>query len=177
MNFTTLYRQHRNRLERFVARVLGREHERAADLAQDAFLRIYAAELGEQTQLSEALLYTAAKRLALNELRNVARRATDSTDRWDDLDSSDDRGDPQRILEARQSLQAMEAVVHGLPDRCREVLLMRKVEGLSHAEIAEQLGIAVKTVERHLTRALAACRQQLPARDLAVDERPLGKQP
>jgi len=67
-----------------------------------------------------------------------------------------DRGQQMRLL-----LQA----VNGLPPKCRDVFVLRMIDGLSQREIAERLGIAVSTVEKHLARGLQQCRQELaPAR-------------
>ena len=77
MKLIELYRQHHKALERYVRRLLGNVDE-AADVSQEAFLRAYAAELGNATPLSEALLYTVARNLALTELRKRTFRATDT---------------------------------------------------------------------------------------------------
>lgn len=65
-------------------RLLGNQDE-AAEVSQEAFLRVYAAEVGSQTEVSEALLYTVAKNLALSELRRRTYRATDSLEDMDSL--------------------------------------------------------------------------------------------
>ncbi len=51
--------------------------------------------------------------------------------------------------------------IDGLPDKCREVFLMSKRDGLSNEEIAEELGISVKTVKNHMTKALGRLRDAL----------------
>ena len=62
---------------------------------------------------------------------------------------------------ARQELRMLEEAIAGLPEGCRNVLLLRKVELLSHREIAERLGIAVSTVEKQHVRALRLLRAAL----------------
>jgi RNA polymerase sigma-70 factor (ECF subfamily) len=64
---------------------------------------------------------------------------------------------------ARQELALLEAAIASLPDGCRAVLLLRKVELLSHREIAGRLGIAVSTVEKQHARALRLLRAALPS--------------
>lgn len=63
---------------------------------------------------------------------------------------------PEQLLSARERLELMAKTVEGLPARCREVFILRRVEGLSHAEIAKQLDISPRMVEKHLHRALVA---------------------
>ena len=64
---------------------------------------------------------------------------------------------------ARQELLQLEQAIAQLPEGCRAVLLLRKIELLSHQEIARRLGIAVSTVEKQHARALRLLRAQLAA--------------
>jgi RNA polymerase sigma factor (sigma-70 family) len=161
MALSDLYRLHARRLERMVARMLGSTGD-AADLAQDAFLRAYAAELGDRTQLSSALLTVTARRLALNEIRNRTRRATDSVGEIEafGVPAIDNPAVEAERAELRRSLDSAVAM---MPPRCRQVFVMRKLDGMTHQEIAAALGISPKTVERHLTKAITICRDKLTA--------------
>src|SRR5262249_57444192 len=68
---------------------------------------------------------------------------------------SDEPG-PDRRLAAHQELERLQAIVARLPARCRRAFELRKFQGLSHREVAEHMGLSEKTIENHLTRALAA---------------------
>ena len=68
----------------------------------------------------------------------------------------------EKELTARQELALLEHAIAQLPAGCRTVLLLRKVELLSHREIADRLGIAVSTVEKQHARALRLLRAALP---------------
>jgi RNA polymerase sigma-70 factor (ECF subfamily) len=63
---------------------------------------------------------------------------------------------------ARQELALLEQAIAELPAGCRAVLLLRKIELLSHREIADRLGIAISTVEKQHARALRLLRAALP---------------
>jgi len=160
MKLIDMYRQRRTALERYVRRLLGNSDD-AADVAQEAFLRIYAAELGGQTPVSEALLYTAARNLALSELRKRTSRATDAMGDMSELGVEASGADPELIASNKQMILAIEAAMACMPPRCLEVFRLRKLEGLSHIEIGERLGLSTKTVERHVTIALKFCHQAL----------------
>jgi RNA polymerase sigma factor (sigma-70 family) len=161
MEFANLYRRNVRRLERTVSRLLG-SADNAKDIVHDAFLRAYVAELGDRTELSSALLTVTARRLALNEIRNRTRRATDTMGDMSALGvySNDDQ---VAALEGAQLRDSIEAAMAAMPAQCRRVFQMRKVDELSHAEIGGALGISKKTVERHVTKAISICRARLIA--------------
>jgi RNA polymerase sigma-70 factor (ECF subfamily) len=75
--------------------------------------------------------------------------------------ASSEPGVVQQVM-ARQELQQLEEAIGQLPAGCRAVLLLRKVELLSHQEIADRLGIAISTVEKQHARALRLLRALLP---------------
>jgi len=62
---------------------------------------------------------------------------------------------------ARQELELLQGAIARLPEGCRAVLLLRKIEQLSHKQIAQRLGIAVSTVEKQHARALRLLRAAL----------------
>jgi RNA polymerase sigma factor (sigma-70 family) len=106
------------------------------------------------------LLYTTARRLAFNRLKRrrvapVARAAFEP-----ETTPSPAPGVVEQVM-ARQELHELEQAIQRLPEGCRTVLLLRKVELLSHQEIADRLGIAVSTVEKQHARALRLLRADL----------------
>jgi RNA polymerase sigma-70 factor (ECF subfamily) len=160
MKTTELYRQRYKAVERYVRRLLGNVND-AADVSQEAFLRAYAAELGHATPMSEALLYTVARNLALSELRKRTFRATDAMGDLSDMDLRDPSGNPEAHVERQQMIAAVETAMSRMAPKCLEVFRLRKLEDASHASIAKQLDISTKTVERHMTRALELCHEAL----------------
>ena len=64
---------------------------------------------------------------------------------------------------ARQELERLGTIVAALPVQCRRVFELRKFDGLSHRDIAQRMGLSEKTVENHLTRALARIAEALAA--------------
>lgn len=160
-----MYRQRARALERFVRRLLGNADE-AVEVSQEAFLRVYAAEVGGRTEVSEALLYTVAKNLALSELRKRTSRATDAMGDLADSGVEAPGMNPEQIASQRQMIDAVEIAMTRMPPKCLEVFRLRKLDDLSHAEIAHRLNISTKTVERHITHALQLCHEALADRSL-----------
>lgn len=160
-DFTSLYRSTIAPLRRYLTRLLGNTSE-AQDVAHDAYLRVYPSEQKTPAQHPEALLYVTARRLAINKLkrRSISPFATSAADL--DTAASSSPSVQQQVM-ARQELALLQAAIAELPEGCRAVLLLRKVELLSHREIGERLGIAVSTVEKQHARALRLLRAALPA--------------
>lgn len=61
--------------------------------------------------------------------------------------------------------QVINEIVNGLPEKCREVFRLSRVEGKSHKEIAAELDISTKTIENHMSKALKALRETLSAKN------------
>jgi len=77
-----------------------------------------------------------------------------------DLDSFplvDGAENGEQSLVGREELQMLQAAIADLPDRCREVLTLRKIEGLPQREVAERLGLSESTVEKHVSAGIRRC--------------------
>ena len=158
-DFAVLYRATLAPLRRYLTRLLGNASE-AQDVAHDAYLRVYPTLSEQPARHPSALLYTAARRLAINRLRRRSISPVAREGFLPDLAASAEPGVAQQVI-ARQELGLLEQAVAGLPEGCRAVLLLRKIEMLSHREISERLGIAVSTVEKQHARALRLLREAL----------------
>jgi len=160
-DFSTFYRATLTPLRRYLARLLGNTPE-SEDVAHDAYLRVYSTIGQETVERPEALLYVTARRLAINRLRRRSISPLSPEGLAIETAASRTPGVAQQVM-ARQELQLLQQAIANLPAGCRNVLLLRKVELLSHREIAERLGIAVSTVEKQHARALRLLRAALPS--------------
>jgi RNA polymerase sigma-70 factor (ECF subfamily) len=158
-DFGALYRATVQPLRRYLARLLGNSAE-AQDVAHDAYLRIYPADGKPAAERPEALLYVTARRLAINRLKRRGISPFSREPLNTDLAAAAGPGVAQQVM-ARQELAQLEAAIAQLPEGCRAVLLLRKIDQLSHREIAARLGIAVSTVEKQHARALRLLRAAL----------------
>lgn len=151
----------RGGLARYLARLCASPDD-VQDVMQEAYLQVFCAlrKSGPEGHAPAALLYTTARNIAFSRLRHqkvVAAAAPAFS-----IDERLRREQPGVEWQAsrNEQLQLMLRVVNGLPPKCRDVFVLRMIDGLSQREIAERLGIAVSTVEKHLARGLQQCRQE-----------------
>jgi RNA polymerase sigma-70 factor (ECF subfamily) len=157
--FERYYRELLNFLSRKVP-----DRATAADLAQESYARVYEAQrAGSVVRDPRALLYRVARNLVTDHHRRSSVRAGLADAATEDgLGEPDDcmgpaSFEPDAALASSQGLAAMIAAIDGLPPRCREAFVLYKFDGLSYAEVAERMGISVRTVEMQLRIAMAAC--------------------
>ena len=126
------------------------------DLRQDIYARVYDAARESLPLQTKAFLFTTAR----NHLINRARRArVISIELVADLESLSiavDAITPDRAASAREELRRVQAGLDRLPERCREVIVLRKIEGLSQREVAARMGIGEDTVERQMVQGMRA---------------------
>lgn len=155
-----LYAEERTRLQRRYLR-RGLSAEEAADLVQDAFLRLLRAPLEEVADL-RAYLYRTTDNAFADAIR-CARRARMVTSPGVLLDEEapDARLSVEAALIAQEESEALDQALAELPPRCREVLRLHKFENLSYVEISERMGISRNTVMVHMVKGLGVLRRRL----------------
>lgn len=140
--------------------------QRAYDVLHDALLRFALAQHQQPIAQSNAYLRRVAHSVLIDHYRSAVRFvALDDED--DSAAEAMDHMAPsaEHLLDVQQRLQALQRILDCLPARCREVFWLARIEGCSQREIAEQLGISLNMVERHMMRALLDLRS---ARELLV---------
>lgn len=148
-----LYRAQKPRLLRFFTRRTDKDE--AGDLLQESFARLAgtAAEPGKSIEQPEAYL----SRIAGNLLRNRAKSALQrSLAHHIPVEEADLRApDLVAALEARDLLHRIQSALQKLSPKTRDIFLAHRVDGLSYREIAISMGLSVKGVEWHMTKAIA----------------------
>jgi RNA polymerase sigma factor (sigma-70 family) len=153
------YLDRRADFKRLLAARLGCPQE-AEDLVQEMYLKLTQLDAGLVVERHEAFLYRMAMNLALDRVRQ--RRRGSARDRqWIDATSQMAEGEaiePQplqdRVVDGRQRLARVMDAAQRLPSQCKRVFQLHKIEGLSHAEVADMLGISRSAVEKQMTTAL-----------------------
>jgi RNA polymerase sigma-70 factor (ECF subfamily) len=156
------YIQNESALKRFLRRFTVHASD-AEDLAQEAFIRAYAAEAGQPITSPKAFLFRVARNLALNERAKAVNATTLPLEDFAETPVLEDVGQValEDEMEARQRIRMLADAMATLPPQCSKVFLLRKVHGLSYKEIAEKLGISVSTAEKHAALGLLRCSEYM----------------
>ncbi len=147
-------------LIRRLVRILGSEPA-AEDVTQAVWLRIQRVQDDPPINDKRGFLY----RLVLNLAADHRRASTRYARLFDSGELPNDVAAPEPSAEAevigRETMARMAAAIEELSPRCREVFVMRKIDGLSPSEIADRLGITTNMVAKHVRIALQHCLARL----------------
>ena len=135
------------------------------DLVQQVFLRLAQHGTQDIENTDGYIFHTAANTLKDHYRREGVRRRVAQDPHAHGVPPDSDFS-LERVLEGRESLHQVVEALRALPERTRDVLIMRCFEGLKSAEIADLYGISVRAVEKHMAKALAHVTRAL-ARDAA----------
>ena len=134
----------------------GRSKSDIDDLIQDVYVRVCEAAAKEIPDPAKPFVFTVARNLLIDRLRREHVVPIETVEDLDALNIAIDAPGPDQALIAREELRRVQAALDQLPRRAREAVILRKVEGLSWKEIGQRMGIAERTVNRHLTDAMHA---------------------
>lgn len=170
---TRAFAENERAIKRLLARFLPRRAD-VDDLAQETFLRAFAAEAAQDIVAPRAFLFTTARHLAINERRRAAHALNRSLEDFPSPDvlGSDGQSSGDDQVYSRQKLLVFAEAVAALPEQCRRVFVLRKVHGLSQKEVAATLGVAESTVEKQLATGLLRTSDFLRARGYEASEKP-----
>lgn len=127
------------------------------DLLQEAYARLMQAHATGPVACPRAFLFVTTRNIALNHLRHRRVERPDGSDGVDPLTIADERtGIPESLAQA-EDFQVLIRAIQSLPERCRQIITLRKIYGLSQKEVAERLGISEHTVEAQGGIGLRKC--------------------
>lgn len=162
------YLQNQAMLRGYISRFLVSSHE-IDDVSQETFLRAYNAEQKKTIEEPKAFLFRIAKNLMLSEFKKTSRKITDYIEDAEHEEFLDERVNLVDSIMAQQKLGIYCEAVATLPPKRRRVVLMKKVYGMSHKEIARRMGTTVSAVEKHLLiggkQCLAVMAERYPDMD------------
>jgi RNA polymerase sigma-70 factor (ECF subfamily) len=149
----------KNKLFRFALKFLGNEEE-AKDVVQEVFIRVWnGREQMEQVQNWEAWCMRITRNLSLDRIRSLNRKQTRPIE--ESYNVHYEALTPHESTEAHESMQKITQFIAALPEKQRQVIHLRDVEGYSYNEICDILELDMNQVKVNLFRARNAVREKL----------------
>lgn len=148
----------RSRMEALVNRQV-RCRATAADLVQELFLRFWRRADAQVEDLATYLLRS-ARNMAIDHLRSEGSRSRTEAGLLAEQHLPEPT-DPEAALAAGHDLRHVQAALRALPERTRHIFLLNRIHGRTYGEIAQAMGLSQSAVEKHMMRALEACKASL----------------
>ena len=127
------------------------------NVVQETMTRVWRVRATAEVASPRALLFTTAHNLAVDQLRRQNIVAIEPVPEITELPVQEERPTPLENAARKQELELLTEAIQSLPDKCRQVLTLRKIYGLSQKEIAAQLGISEHTVEAQVGNGMRRC--------------------
>jgi RNA polymerase sigma-70 factor (ECF subfamily) len=135
------------------ARKMVDDADAARDLVQDAFTRVLGSEGWARIDAPQAYMLRLMKNLAIDKLRRARIARFDQLSQVEGVEVADETPDAFRIVSGREQMARLNAALKGLPERCRQVFILRRIEERSPREVARRLDVSPSTLEKRLARA------------------------
>lgn len=153
--FRTLFDRFYKYLVVTVYNISGDDHL-ARDLAQDIFFELW--KKRESIEIKSSLKSYLRRAVVNRTLNAIKAKRLDYNEPEKLPEKSHTFDDAQQTLEAEEMKTLIHKTIDSLPEKCRMVFVLCRIEGLSHKEVATKLGISTKTIENQMTKALKVLR-------------------
>ena len=127
------------------------------DLVQETYTRLLRAQANGGVRYPKAFLFTAARNAAFDLFRRRGAKPTEAVTDLVELTVLEDIPGVGEQMDQSYELEVLADAVRALPDRSRQVIMLRYLDGLAYKEIAVQLGISTETVKVHMAKGMRRC--------------------
>lgn len=127
------------------------------DVIQETYTRLFRARQVGRLTYAKAFLFTAARNVAIDMYRRRRTSNHETISEITELPVLDTGPGVVEAIDRQQRLDLLAEAVSALPERCRQVMMLRHLDGLSYKEIAQRLGISPETVKVHMIKGVRAC--------------------
>ena len=164
------------RLNDFARKVIKDEFI-SQDIVQEVFLKVWEKKTEIESINLEAYLFRLVRNRCIDYIKhlkvvNNQIHEIQISSKYEELYRIDFIGNEPYVLIEKELKTKIDETIQSLPDRCREVFILSRMNGLKNKEIAEKLNISIKNVERHLSRAIQSFRknfsEELPVALIAL---------
>ncbi len=157
-----LCRAHEAQLLLYLTRMLGHA-DLAREVAQDTYEKLHKMYRPDEVMFPRAMLFKTATNFALMRLRRARLENSIITGSAGMDEVPDEAAPPERRAIADEINERLAQIIKELPPSLRKVFVMAHIQGKARKEIADQLGISLKGIDKRMTRALKTCRERLAA--------------
>jgi len=134
------------------------------DVVQEAYVRLIRARRQREVEDTKSYLFAVARNVVLDLFRRNSARPTIASSDYERSSVMDERTGVAESICNSQEFEILKQAIDALPVRCREIMTLQKIQGLSNQEIAQKLEVSVNTVNAQVVIGLARCRRYLLAR-------------
>jgi RNA polymerase sigma-70 factor (ECF subfamily) len=124
------------------------------DVVQEAYCRIAGASDVQHIRSGRAYFFTVARNIVLQHMRRARIVQIETLAEMDGLSIVDYDPSPEQFASSRQELARVQRLIDSLPEKCRLIFTMRKIDGRSQRQIAQALGVSENVVEKQVARGL-----------------------
>ena len=156
--FEILFKTYSQRLIYFSRRYV-LDKQTAENIVQDVFFKVWQNRANlDPTKNTQSYLFTAVKNESLKQLRHlsVEKQQQENVSKLSVVELT-----PDETIDKKELKEELNKAINDLPEKCREIFTMSRFDQLKYSEIADILGISIKTVETQMGRALKKLREQL----------------
>ena len=129
----------------------------AEDLTQDVFLILWEKRIETKDQTIRPFLFKVAKNAFLKSIRKKKYDLKFKSGIFENTENES----PEFIMELKEFDKKVQEVIAGMPEKCRTVYLMSRIDDLTYSQIAENLNVGTKAIEKQISKALAILRTKL----------------
>ena len=165
MQFNKFVADYQPRLSAYASHFI-QDRQEVNDIVQTAFIKVWEKYLDKEVAEWPRLVFAISRNLCINYLKHKRihpQGSLEMTRTGEEKLYYFDFGTESSPYVYQELEKFMDKVLSSLPERCREVFELSRFGHLKNREIAEKLGISVSAVEKHMTRALKAFEDALPA--------------
>jgi RNA polymerase sigma-70 factor (ECF subfamily) len=172
---------HQRALLQYLRRLSSSNPEYALDIMQESLTRLYSAAKKERPDEPRKYLFTIARNIFLDEIRRAKIVTIETVANLDDVKSDREEFGLDNQVSIIQEWRLLQNAMEKLPKKCQKVVEMRRIDGFSQRETAENMGISEASVEAHIRRGIRhlamALRDVSPSAKAYFTKNNLGKRP
>lgn len=151
----SVFKRYKSSLKYFISNYVVNSQD-VDDVCQETFLRTYKSSLAKEVLKPKSFMFRVAKNLIVSDFRKASTQLNEYVEDIDLVDSKLEVDNLENNALAQEKLGVMCEAIAGLPNKCRQAVVMRKIYGLSTKDIAKRMNISPITVSNYITKGMCA---------------------